>query len=248
MKNILITGASSGLGAALARAYAAQGTQLILWGRNEQRLNDTATQCRTLGAMVETDSFDLTDIGNMISRIQRLDERTPIDLVIFNAGIGGSIPESDLAEAPKRSHAMAMVNFASPVIGSTVLAEAMAQRRHGHIVLVGSVAEIFPLPMAPSYAGAKAGLAMFAEALRLRMSKHGVAVTLVSPGFIDTPMSRDLTTPKPFMMSADSAAVRIAKKIVRRPARIVIPWPFAIVCAVARIVPRSIVATVLRRV
>jgi short-subunit dehydrogenase len=248
MRNLLITGASSGLGAALARTYAAQGTRLILWGRNEQRLNDTATQCRVLGAMVETDSFDLTDITKMMSRIQLLDERAPIDLVIFNAGIGGSVPESDLAEAPKRSHAMAMMNFASPVIGSTVLAETMAQRRHGHIVLVGSVAEIFPLPMAPSYAGAKAGLAMFAEALRLRMSKYGVVVTLVSPGFIDTPMSRDLTTPKPFLMSADSAAARIAKKIERHPARIVIPWPFAIICAVARVMPRSIIAAVLRRV
>ena len=248
IRNILITGASSGLGAALARVYATQGTRLILWGRDEQRLNVTAVRCRELGAIVEVDHFDLREIDLLISRLQVLDERTPLDLAIFNAGIGGDVPASDYAETPQRSHEIAMVNFTSPVVSATVLAQMMAARRYGHIVLIGSIAESFPLPMAPTYAGSKAGLAMFAEALRLRLMKYGVAVTLVSPGFIDTPMSRELRSPKPFLMNAAVAAASIKKKIARRPARVVVPWPFAVICVAARFLPQSIIGAVLRRI
>jgi len=248
LRNLLITGASSGLGAALARVYAEEGTRLILWGRNEQRLNATALECRERGALVETERFDLSDIDHMISRIQYCDKQTPLDLAFLNAGLGGEMPKDDLAESTERSHEMVCVNFTAPVVAATALANAMASRRSGHIVLVGSLGEFFPLPMAPTYSGTKTGLAIFAEALRLRQQKRGVAVTLVSPGFIDTPMSRSLASPKPFMISADDAAHRIAKKIVRRPRRIAIPWPLAIICAGARFLPRSFIAAVLRRI
>jgi NAD(P)-dependent dehydrogenase (short-subunit alcohol dehydrogenase family) len=141
---------------------------------------------------------------------------------------------------------MAEVNFLAPVAGASALAGAMAERGGGHIVLVGSIAESFPLPMAPAYAGAKAGLAMFAEALGNRMAPHGVAVTLVSPGFIDTPMSRQLVEPKPFLMTDDRAAQLIARRLARRPARIVLPWQFAVIRAVSRLVPRRMMRLVLR--
>ena len=247
IRNLLITGASSGLGAALARVYAAEGTRLILWGRDEQRLNATALECRECGALVETESFDLSDINHMISRIQHLDEQTPLDLAIFNAGLGGEVPRDDLAESTERSHEMVCVNFTAPVVAATALANSMAKRRSGHIVLIGSLGEYFPLPMAPTYSGTKTGLAVFAEALRLRQLKHGVFVTLVAPGFVDTPMSRDLTSPKPFMMSAEKAARCIAKKIARRPARVAFPWPLAVICAGARFLPRALVSAVLKR-
>jgi short-subunit dehydrogenase len=248
MKNILITGASSGLGVVLSQQYASEKTQLILWGRNAPRLNATAEKCRQRGAAVETHCFDLTDIAAVIANLRLIDEKTPLDLAILNAGVGGTAPQSDFSETPERAEAMAMVNFTSPVMAATVIAEDMARRRHGHIVFVGSVADMFPLPMAPSYAGAKAGLAMFAESLRLRMAKHKVAVTLVVPGFIDTPMSRQLTTPKPFMVSADAAARHIVKKLRRKPARIIFPWPYAVLCAVAKLAPRWAVNAVLNRV
>ena len=204
-------------------------------------------RCRALGAVVEVEHFDLREIDLLISQLQALDERTPVDLAIFNAGIGGELSASDYAETPQRSHEIATVNFTSPVVSATVLAQLMAQRRRGHIVLLGSVAEQYPLPMAPTYVGTKAGLAMFAEALRLRLMKHGIAVTLVSPGFMDTPMSRQLQSPKPFLMSAAAAAASIKKKITRRPARIVVPWPFAVINFAARFLPRTVIGAVLRR-
>jgi short-subunit dehydrogenase len=247
ISNILITGASSGLGAALAEKYAAKGIRLILWGRDEQRLNATALRCRELGAIVEVDHFDLREIDLLISRLQVLDERTPVDLAIFNAGIGGELSAGVEVETPQRAHEIAMVNFAAPVVSATVLAQSMVQRKRGHIVLLGSVSERYPLPMAPTYAGTKAGLSMFAESLRLRLMKHSVAVTLVLPGFIDTPMSQQLHSPKPFLIKAATAAKTIERKIARRPARIVIPWQYAVLNMATRLVPKAIIGAVLRR-
>ena len=245
--NILITGASSGLGAALAEQYAGEGVRLILWGRDEARLNATAERCRELGATVDVDHFDLRDVDELISRLQARDEQTPVDLAFFNAGIGGELAKGVSVETPRRSHEIAMVNIIAPVVSATVLAQSMTQRKRGHIVLLGSVAGRYPLPMAPTYSGSKAGLAMFAEALRLQLMKHDVAVTLVSPGFMDTPMSQQLHSPTPFMIKAETAAVRIKKKIVRRPARIIIPWPYAALDIATRLVPKAIIGAVLRR-
>ena len=99
----------------------------------------------------------------------------------------------------------------------------------------------------PTYAGSKAGLRLFAEALGLRLKKHGVAVTLVSPGFIDTPMSRKVTQPKPFLMDVDKAAIVITRKIQARARVIVVPWQFAVIRAFTDLLPRALVRWVMSR-
>lgn len=231
----------------MAEQYASEGVRLVLWGRDEARLNATAERCRGLGAIVEVGLFDLREVDQIISRLKAQDERTPVDLAFFSAGIGGELAKGEHVETPERSHEIAMVNITAPVVSATVLAQSMTQRKRGHIVFLGSVAERYPLPMAPTYSGSKAGLAMFADALRLQLMKHGVGVTLVSPGFMDTPMSQQLHSPKPFMIKVESAAARIKKKIGRRPARIIIPWPYAVLDMVTRLVPRAFIGAVLRR-
>jgi short-subunit dehydrogenase len=244
---ILITGASSGLGAALARAYARAGTVLILWGRDKDRLEAVAAQCRALGATILTEEFDLRDVDGLIARLASHDAQTPIDLAIFCAGVGGSVPRDQPAGSPQAAHTAAQVNFTVPVVGASALGGAMAKRGRGQIVLIGSIAESFPLPMAPAYAGAKAGLAMFAEALGIRMARYGVTVTLVSPGFIDTPMSRQVQEPKPFLMPADRAAGLIMRKIERGATRIVVPWQFGMLRALSKLLPRPVLRRILRR-
>ena len=247
-RTILITGASSGLGAALACAYARTGAFLILWGRDRDRLAATAAQCRALGATTRMEDFDLRDVDGLIARLASRDAETPIDLAIFCAGVGGSVPRDHPAESPQAAHIAAQVNFTVPVAGASALAGAMAKRGRGQIVLIGSIAELFPLPMAPAYAGAKAGLAMFAEALGIRMASHGVTVTLVSPGFIDTPMSRQVQEPKPFLMPADRAAKLIMRRIECHAARIVVPWQFGVLRALSRLLPRPVLRLILRGV
>lgn len=248
VKTILITGASSGIGAALAVTYAGPGVHLVLWGRDDERLEQTATTCRARGALAKTASFDLCDIALLIEHLERADAETHIDLAIFNAGIGGSIPPREAAQEARAAFQMASVNFTAPAVGANVVAGRMAQRGKGHIVLLGSIAGAFPLPMAPLYSGSKAGLALFAEALRLRLARNGVRVTLVEPGFVDTPMSRSLTEPKPFLIGADAAVKVIVAGIERGRRRIVVPWQFALIRAAAGLVPRAIVRAVLSQV
>jgi short-subunit dehydrogenase len=250
-KTILLTGASSGIGAALARAqaqlYARSGVTLLLWGRDEVRLNETAAQCRALGSAVSIQSFDLRDIAGFVARLAAADTDTPIDLAIFNAGLGGTAAKGAFAEAPETAQAIAEVNFVAPVAGANAIANAMAERGGGQIVLIGSISESYPLPMAPTYAASKAGLRMFAEALGLRLEKHGVVVSLVSPGFIDTPMSRKVTEPKPFLMDADKAARIIARKIQARARVIVVPWQFTVMRTFTDLLPRALVRWVISR-
>jgi short-subunit dehydrogenase len=244
-KTILLTGASSGIGAALARAHARAGVTLLLWGRDEARLAETAAQCRSLGASTSIQSFDVRDAAGFAARLAAA---APVDLAIFNAGLGGTVPEGAFAESPQTAQAIAEVNFVAPVVGANVVADAMARRGAGHIVLVGSISESFPLPMAPTYVATKAGLKIFAEALGIRMARYGVAVTLVSPGFIDTPMSRKVTEPKPFLMSADAAAAIIARKIAAGARTIVVPWQFAVIRGLAGLLPRALLRLFLSRV
>jgi len=123
----------------------------------------------------------------------------------------------------------------------------MVRRGTGHIVLIGSISESYPLPMAPTYAATKAGLRLFAEALGLRLSKQGVAVTLVSPGFVDTPMSRKLTEPRPFLITADAAAAVIVRGVAAGKRVIVVPWQFAVIRALSMLLPRAILRWALSR-
>lgn len=244
-RTILITGASGGIGAALAQRYAAPGVRLLLWGRDPAKLERAAAPCRAKGAVCDLAAFDIRDIDSLCARLAAADSQTPIDLAIFNAGLGGMAGAGAPAEAPDAARATAEVNFLSPVMGAQVIAAAMGARGRGQIVLMGSIAESFPLPMAPTYAATKAGLAMFAEALSIRLKKFGVKVTLVSPGFIDTDMSRQVPEPKPFLISATHAAAIIARRIDAGAARIVVPWQFTVLRGLARVLPRAILHAVL---
>src|ERR1700760_3392881 len=185
-KTILITGASSGIGAALARAEARSGVTLLLWGRDTARLEEVANACRARGAEARAEVFDLSDSAGFAAALAAADAATPIDLAIFNAGLGGTAPDDAVTEGPETARAIAEVNFVAPIVGAHLMAEAMAKRGGGQIVLIGSISESYPLPMAPTYSATKAGLRMFAQALDIRLAKTGVGVTLVSPGFVDT--------------------------------------------------------------
>lgn len=246
-RTILITGASGGIGAALARALAGPGVRLVLWGRDCARLNDVMASCAARGAECHIEALDIRDAEAQAARLAQNDGDWPIDLAIFNAGIGGMPPRDSAAETVDAARATAEVNFLAPVIGANLVAARMAARGRGHIVLIGSVAGFYPLPQAPAYSATKAGLAVFAEALGLRLKPHGVAVTLVAPGFIDTAMSRGLPPPKPFLMDADKAARIILRGIARRRRRIVLPWQFALIVALTRLVPRPLLRFVLSR-
>jgi short-subunit dehydrogenase len=237
-RTILITGASSGIGAALSEAYAGADTRLVLWGRNAERLAQVAARCTAKGSSVETVVLDLYEVKTIAENLERSDDRTPIDLAVFNAGLGGTTPVDRVVETPTRAYEVSTINFTAAVVGASAIAARMVGRGRGHIALISSIAETFPLPMAPAYSGSKAGLRMFADALRLRIARHGVRVTVVAPGFVDTPMSQQVTAPKPFMISAEVAAQRMKRIIDRKHRDAVVPWPYAVLRTLYRPLPR----------
>lgn len=234
---ILVTGASGGLGGALARHYAASGVSLSLWGRDAARLTTIADTCRAAGAVVSTRSLDLADVDAALAALAAEDAAQAFDLALFASGRGDVRAAGDIVEAAGLVAMLGTINFTAPAAMAAALAARMAQRGRGRIVLVGSAAGFHALPFAAAYSGTKAGLARFADALRLSVRGHGVRVTLVSPGFIDTAAGRKVPGPKPMLMKVDVVAQRIAAAAAAGKAHLVLPWPFKALRWLDRLLP-----------
>ncbi|MEW9855329.1 SDR family NAD(P)-dependent oxidoreductase [Novosphingobium sp. M1R2S20] len=239
-QRILITGASGGLGSALARFYARPGVSLSLWGRDVPRLTDVAQACRAAGALVDVRSLDLSDVAGAVDSLNAEDNAHSVDLALFVSGLGDIRPPADKVEGADLVARLGVVNYVAPTALAAALAARMAERGQGRIVLIGSAAAFHALPFAAAYSGSKAGLARFAEALRLGVREHGVAVTLVSPGFIDTAAGRRVPGPKPLLRSPQKVAEAIARAAERRQAHVVLPWPFKILRLFDRLLPRAL--------
>lgn len=237
---ILITGASSGLGAALARHYASPGRTLILWGRDRARLDSVAASCREAGARVTIRSLDLSDSAAAIVAVGQEDDAGAIDLALLVAGLGDTRAPGSLVEDAAQVARLGTVNFVATAAMAAALADRMVRRGEGQIVLVGSAAAFHALPFAAAYAGSKAGIARFAQALRLGVKANGVRVTLVSPGFIDTPGGRKASGARPFALHPPDAAARIAKAAARGQAHAIFPWPFKVLRWTDRLLPRPL--------
>ena len=237
---ILVTGASSGLGAALALHYAVPGRALILWGRDCQRLEAVAARCREAGAQVAVRSLDLSDSAAAIAAIEQDDDAGAIDLALLVAGMGDTRAPGDLVEDAAQVAGLGLVNFVAAAALAAALAARMVRRGEGRIVLVGSAAGFHALPFAAAYAGSKAGIAHFAQALRLGVKQYGVGVTLASPGFIDTASGRKSPGPRPFALQASEAAARIARAAARGQAHAIFPWPFIAMRWIDRLLPRAL--------
>jgi len=238
--NILITGASGGLGGALARYYARPGVRFSLWGRDAAKLAAIADACRAAGAVAEVRSLDIADVGGAVAALRAADAAGPIDLAILASGLGDIRAAGDRVEDAASVARLAMVNFTAPAAMAAALADRMAARARGRIVLIGSAAGFHALPFAAAYSGSKAGLARFAEALRLSVRRYGVSVTLVSPGFIDTAAGREIPGPKPMLMRPHAVAARIARAAARGEAHVVMPWPFTVLRWLDRALPRPL--------
>lgn len=245
--HILITGGSSGIGAALAVHYARPGIYITLWGRNEQRLDEVAAKVRMKGAEVSTLSLDISNAEQALHAYEEADCENPIDVLILSAGMSDIRPGGQKTESPETALKMSMVNFATPVTLATRAAALMAERGGGRIGIMGSVASFHDLPLATVYSGSKAGIGRFSTALRAAMEPYNVKVTLIAPGFIDTPMSRKLEGDQPFLVPVDVAARKIARAINRGQATLVFPWVFELTRLLEMILPRAIAHNILRK-
>ncbi len=219
---IVITGATSAIGAALAVAYARPGVQLVLHGRNALRLEEVADGARALGAQVELLSFDLRDFATLRDALSRL---PVIDLLILNAGINTSTGPDGQAEPWDEVEALLDVNLKSAMVAVHAVYPAMRARGHGQIALISSLAAYFGLPVTPAYSASKAGLKAYGEALRGWLMPYGIKVSVVMPGYVKSAMCDDMPGPKPFLWTPQRAAAAIRSGLQANRARISFPFP-----------------------
>lgn len=224
-RSLVITGASSGIGAALALGYAEPGVCLALTGRDAARLAAVAERCRAVGAAVTADVIDATDRDGMATWLRAVDDRAPVDLLIANAGIsagtGGGV------ESEEQARRILSVNIDGVLNSVYPLLPRMQDRRRGQIALMASQASFRGFPGAPAYCASKAAVRVFGEALRGDLAGEGIGVSVICPGFVKSRITDANGFSMPFLMEADAAARVISRGLARNAARVSFPWPVA---------------------
>ena len=216
----MITGASSGIGEALALAYAAPGVTLSLSGRDTARLEAVAVAARVRGAEVSAETIDVTARDAMAAWIRARDMARPLDLVVANAGVSGGLGES--IAVTQRIFAVnvdGVLNTVLPVL------ELMRPRRRGHIAINSSLASFRGVGGAPAYSATKAAVRVWGEGLRGAMAGENIGVSVICPGFVVSRMTAGNRFPMPFLMDTAKAAQIITRGIAANKGRIAFPAP-----------------------
>src|SRR5271169_6984200 len=244
---VIITGASSGLGASLAKAYAAPRVALGLHGRDRQRLEATARACEARGATVDTAIINVTDASAMAAWLSEFDREHPVDLLVANAGTSAGPDPDSPSEGAETAARQVSVNLLGAINTIEPLLPALCARGRGRVAAVASIAAYRGLPYSPGYCASKAGLRAYAEALRPRLAPLGVGVTIVCPGFFDSPMTDRFNGPTPFLASGEAAARIVKRGIDRGRRRVAFPWPLVLGLQFCDIAPAIIGDAILRR-
>ena len=242
---ILITGASSGLGAALAIAYAKAGVTLALSGRDASRLARTAETCRLQGASVHSAIVDVGDAAATARWIAEIDDAHPLDLVIANAGISGGTGSG--GESDEQTREIFKINVDGVVNTALPALARMAARGKGQVAIMSSLAGFRGLPGAPAYCASKAAVRIWGEALRGEYASRGVDVNVICPGYVETPMTSVNKFPMPFLMPPDRAAQIMKRGLARNKARIAYPWPMYALVRLIAALPQAVMDPLVAR-
>lgn len=232
----IITGASSGIGAALAEELAAQGYAVGLIARRAEALDAVAERVRATGGVVATATADVSDAEALQAAITVLEGALgPCEVLVANAGVALLTPMDPLELARHRSVLATNLYGAIHAFGAVV--PGMVARRRGVVVAVSSLASYRGLPGQAAYCASKAALSAFVTCMRQDLRGSGVRVLDVCPGFVDTPMSGKASFQKPGMVSAADAARRIRLAIQRRRSFLAFPWLTAKGMLLLRLLP-----------
>jgi hypothetical protein len=241
MQRVFITGASSGLGWALAQEYARRGARLGLLARRDDKLQALLRDLPN-PSLHHTYAVDVNDHAALQAAAADFVQRTGgADVVIANAGISyGTLTErgADLAvfENIIRTNVIATAATFAPFI-ETMKAQVARGEREPRLVGIASVAGIRGLPGAEAYSASKAAVISYCESLRIELRRHAIRVVTIAPGYIDTPMTQVNTYRMPFLMPAHAFARRAADVIAAGRSYVVIPWPMRGVSWLLRLLP-----------
>jgi NADP-dependent 3-hydroxy acid dehydrogenase YdfG len=242
---VLLTGASSGIGRALALEYARRGAHVMAVARREDELRALCADITATGGRASHMVCDVADAEaarDVVGRAER--ELGSLDMVIANAGVGGSKHSSRLAL--DEISRMVDVNVRGAMATLAAAIPIMLGQKHGHLVGVTSLAGRRALPASAVYSASKAALSVFLEALSLDLAAAGIRVTDVQPGFVDTPMTEQNKHPMPFKWDAPKAARVIADRLERAPRIIAFPAPLQILTRLGQVMPYPLYALLTR--
>lgn len=238
--HILITGASSGLGAALALAYARAGRTLTLLGRDTQRLDAVAEGVQERGAAARVACVPVTDRAAMAAAIGEGDDAAPLDLVVANAGISSSDGANGAVDV-LAVNVLGVWHTVEPALAR------MGSRGRGQLALMSSLAGFRGIAGAGPYCASKAAVRVLAESLRAEWRRRGVRVSAISPGFVDTPLTRRNRFPMPWLMTPEAGAARIVRGLARDEAHITFPWPLVLATRLYASLPQVVADRLLTR-
>ncbi len=240
-KIVFITGASSGIGAELAREASRRGAGVGLFARRDDRLRELAAEIADAGGRAAWAAADVTDDAEFAAALDRVaEELGGVDVVVANAGWGR--PEPPHKFQPGRALAMYDTN----VFGMLRLIDwalpRFLERRAGHLVGVASVASYLGLPHAAAYCGSKAAMRVHLQSLRVSLKSHGIAVTTICPGFVKSELTAKNKYRMPFLWETERAARTIADAIEKRRGEVIFPWQMKLyVLLAARLLPTAVI-------
>jgi len=244
-KTVLITGASSGIGKALALTYAEPDITLALTGRNQARLAGVAADCEKRGAQILSQTLDVVAREPLAEWMRLVDQRAPLDLVIANAGISaGTGGGGETEEQARQIHAVnvrGVINTVMPAV------DLMGPRGRGQIAIMSSLAAFRGFPSAPAYCASKAAVRVWGEGLRGSLRGLGLEVSVICPGYVKSPMTDVNAFPMPLLMDAEKAAGIIREGLARNRARIAFPFPTYAVAWLLGVLPPALTDPLLRR-
>jgi len=222
IKNILITGASSGIGRALAISYSNAGINLFLCARNEEKLLNTKRLCEELKAKVYIKILDVTNYQDCFEWINEITKNYQIDLVIANAGISagtaGGVESFQQIKQIFDTNLYGVLNIIDPII------KHMKDKKSGQIAIISSLAGFRGLPSSPAYSASKSAVRVYGEGLRGNLAEFGIKVNVICPGYIKTPMTAVNNFYMPFIMEAEEAVKIIKNKLSKNKSRISFPF------------------------
>jgi short-subunit dehydrogenase len=236
-KVVFLTGASSGIGEALAVEIAKRGAILGLLARREELLKELSEKCEAAGGTARVFACDVVDSSAVQKAADALrDEFGRVDILIANAGIGGNNRETRELQ-PEYVRKVFDVNLMGAVNSVYAVLPQMLERGSGQLVAISSLAGFRGLPKSAAYSASKGGLTNLFESIRLDVQHKGVAVTIIQPGFIKTPLTSGRKSKMPFLMELEDAVPLFLKAIEKRKKFAAFPWQLATIVRLGRIFP-----------